>query len=606
MQMWRRGTLTAGMATVSVLLGCGCDGGTPLRRAHGWQAVSDAARARMQPVLGGLHPEMEGEMLRGRHAQMDFIYEPERYEENRAYLAGGKRRLPEASWLDDFKPRRGRELFENEIWDATSAGQQKQKLYDRSMRDEDRIFDIEPGTKAYAMCVRLWSACRFGLEEEIMPALQAGANIHMRDEDPERWDGEEGLIPYDKECLHGCTALHWAAYADEPACIDTLMQCGALVGRLSDGGLTALDIAASMGNTRACVALIRNGADVTHLDDWGLSVGDHAALNGHWETSDLLDEAINAHQELALEDDILAYGRQLSDCKQREAAGFMVHPHEKQALDARGRALAIKLLHLRQLHGNAGDKTAADRIAGARQTGPLEGSTIPAPEAKGCRSSGLEETVEAEEERLLRVEAEQLLSRRVADSYNEAVELALRDRDSLRSLRKTAADARRFQEEVVGVSSSDSAGEEGDGKRRGEDVGAGAGDYDDGNMGDDDDGKTNRKPHEEGIELGATHKVLQMRASLEELKKTSVRWRVLDRLSVYPYDQDAVKELVGVCVCACFRVFTRARARDVSCVAAKHRAEADLYPSTDTPDDNRNHSDIVSVRPRRFLLYGLS
>ena len=98
-----------------------------MRRAHGWQAVSDAARARMQPVLGGLHPEMEGEMLRGRHAQMDFIYEPERYEENRAYLAGGKRRLPEASWLDDFKPRRGRELFENEIWDATSAGQQKQK-----------------------------------------------------------------------------------------------------------------------------------------------------------------------------------------------------------------------------------------------------------------------------------------------------------------------------------------------------------------------------------------------------------------------------------------------------------------------------------------------
>ena len=137
-------------------------------------------------------------------------------------------------------------------------------------------------------------------------------------------------------------------------------------------------------------------------------------------------------------------------------------------------------------------------------------------------------------------------------------------------------------------------------------MGAGAGDHDDGNMGDDDDGKTNRKPHEEGIELGATHKVLQMRASLEELKKTSVRWRVLDRLSVYPYDQDAVKELVGVCVCACFRVFTRARARDVSCIAAKHRAEADLYPSTDTPDDNRNHSDIVSVRPRRFLLYGLS
>ena len=278
---------------------------------------------------------------------------------------------------------------------------------------------------------------------------------------------------------------------------------------------------------------------------------------------------------LALEDDILAYGRQLSDCKQREAAGFVVHPHEKQALDARGRALAMKLLHRRQLHGNAGDKTAADRIAGGRQTGLLEGSAISAPEAKGCRSSGLEETVEAEEERLLRGEAELLLSRRVADSYNEAVELALRDRDSLRSLRKTAADARRFQEEVVGVSSSDSAGEEGDGKRPGEDVGVGAGeDDDDGSMGHDDDGKTNRDPHEGGIELGCTHKVLQMRASLEKLKKTSVRWRVLDRLSVYPYDQDAVKELVGLCVrvSACSPVLRRA----LSCVADKHRAEADV------------------------------
>jgi hypothetical protein len=228
------------------------------RRRTGWKPVRDTSTL-LKPILGGLNEEIPDMMLRGPHAQIDFVYDRERWEENRASLAGKRRHADTGVWDE---PKRGRELFENDAWDQSSLGPDKFKLYQRSATDEDRARRILPGSKQYAMCVRLWSACRFGLEEEIVPALRAGANIHMRDQDCERWDDEEGPTPYDKEELEGCTAVHWAAYGDEPQCIDTLTQCGAHVDAETVAGWTALDVAASLGNTRACLALIRNGAGV--------------------------------------------------------------------------------------------------------------------------------------------------------------------------------------------------------------------------------------------------------------------------------------------------------------------------------------------------------
>jgi hypothetical protein len=317
--------LTAGRGTFGSLRGPGLgrpdiadSGGLCLRggvgaRPRGWQAVKDTADE-AAPVLGGLNEDMPDMMLHGPHAQVDFIYDQENYERIRDRTRGGKRRVS-GLYEADSDQRRGRALFHNEIWDAGSLGTDKHKLFLRaSEEDEDVLGSILPGTKAYAMCVRLWSACRFGLEEEIVPALLAGANVHMRDEDCTRWDSEEGPVPYDKDVLHGCSALHWAAFSDEPECIDTLVQCGADVDYTSDADLTALDIAAALGNTRACVALIRSGASADHLDEFGLSPADHALLNGHLETADALYGAMRAAADIALEEELLDYGRQVPNC----------------------------------------------------------------------------------------------------------------------------------------------------------------------------------------------------------------------------------------------------------------------------------------------------
>ena len=267
------------------LLGLRGGAGRGGRRQRGWRAVKDTTEAQKE-VVGGLNEEMPDMMIRGPYAQIDFIYEQDKWDRNRDAYAG-KRRRPERSGLDsDFEPTRGRALFENEIWDQNSLGPVKYQLYLRAMSGEEveRCRDILPGTRAYAMCVRLWSACRFGLEEEIVPALLNGASVHMWDLECERWDREEGDTPYDKSGLEGCNALHWAAFGDEPLCIDTLTQCGARVDAETTQvcmrmcvcvplslsvksvcvqGWTALDVAAYLGHTRACMALIRNGADVT-------------------------------------------------------------------------------------------------------------------------------------------------------------------------------------------------------------------------------------------------------------------------------------------------------------------------------------------------------
>ena len=277
------------------LLGLRGGAGRGGRRQRGWRAVKDTTEAQKE-VLGGLNEEMPDMMIRGPYAQIDFIYERDKWERNRdAY--GGKRRRPERSGLDgDFEPTRGRALFEDEIWDQNSLGPVKYKLYLRAMAGEEveRCRDILPGTRAYAMCVRLWSACRFGLEEEIVPALLNGASVHMWDLECERWDREEGNTPYDKAGLEGCNALHWAAFGDEPLCIDTLTQCGARVDAETSQGWTALDVAAFLGNTRACMALIRNGAEVTRKlncahfsgdDTIQHTAADHAEMNGHAETA---------------------------------------------------------------------------------------------------------------------------------------------------------------------------------------------------------------------------------------------------------------------------------------------------------------------------------
>jgi len=151
------------------------------------------------------------------------------------------------------------------------------------------------------------------------------------------------------------------------------------------------------------------------------------------------------------------------------------------------------------------------------------------------------------------------MARGVADSFNEGVEKALEDRAALAALRQTASDARAAKHELLGPSSSssleDGEGFEGDpsGVHGGavRQAGGGSGALEEGVLAVEEGELTKVaggfavSGAEDGEFVSGKYVVPELRALLEQLKRTSVRWRVLDRLSVNPYDHEAAALLIG-------------------------------------------------------------
>ena len=75
-------------------------------------------------------------------------------------------------------------------------------LYQRACQDRLNMLSVVPGTYVYALCVRMWAACYFGLEDELLAAIRTGAIVDMVDERRTKR-------------FSGWTALHWAAYSGE-------------------------------------------------------------------------------------------------------------------------------------------------------------------------------------------------------------------------------------------------------------------------------------------------------------------------------------------------------------------------------------------------------
>jgi hypothetical protein len=64
---------------------------------------------------------------------------------------------------------------------ATSDKPERLALAERALRDRREAGCIRPGSRRFAACVRLWSAAKYGLEEEIVPALREGAVVDHKD-----------------------------------------------------------------------------------------------------------------------------------------------------------------------------------------------------------------------------------------------------------------------------------------------------------------------------------------------------------------------------------------------------------------------------------------
>lgn len=99
---------------------------------------------------------------------------------------------------------------------------------------------------------------------QAIAALRAGASVNTADK-------------------HGVTALMWAVSANDPACVQTLIEHGANVNAKTQNGVTALEMAAIYGNARCCALLLAHGADPNIRANDGNTPLMVAAYCGHSE-----------------------------------------------------------------------------------------------------------------------------------------------------------------------------------------------------------------------------------------------------------------------------------------------------------------------------------
>eukprot|EP00960_Hanusia_phi_P047316 758332-Hanusia_phi.AAC.1 len=172
------------------------------------------------------------------------------------------------------------------------------KFYTRARMDRLKVAKVVPGTFDYALCMRLWAASYFGLEDELLDAIKKGAVVDMVDARKRnrfcRW-----------------TALHWAAHSGEreekegkdlgweggeagrrgggeewedqrkegeslilgteAKCINILIRCGARPDVVDARSRTPMYIAAELGHLEVVRMLLHFFADFSLKDMNGLN-----------------------------------------------------------------------------------------------------------------------------------------------------------------------------------------------------------------------------------------------------------------------------------------------------------------------------------------------
>ncbi|KAJ1473565.1 hypothetical protein T484DRAFT_1912795, partial [Baffinella frigidus] len=317
---------------------------------------------------------------------------------------------------------------------AISEDEERLALQARAKRDLREAGDLRPGSRRYSACVRLWAASRFGLEEEIVPALKDGAVVDFPDE---RYD----------TALPGCRATHWAADQDEPECLQTLLlsertPAALRVRPVFSECSRCTSVAASAGSGRACRALIALGADPTLDDEEGYTALERAVMEGNQEAAAVLLEALEQREQSNLEESMIAVGHEMSLLRNRVRAGLPVDPADTARVDDQAKSLALALVARRSSHEPAGmedgEGEGRGAAAGAEGAGGFWGvGSGGVGSGGGIAEAALDARGETAEERKDRAAAESYLQRGLANSFAEALVQVARTKE---------ADARLFRQ----------------------------------------------------------------------------------------------------------------------------------------------------------------
>ena len=124
--------------------------------------------------------------------------------------------------------------------------------------------------------VPLWSAARYGRQQDLEAALAQGINVNARDD-------------------LGKTALHWAAQYGHDKAADTLLAHGANVSARSRSGYTPLHLAVQGLHGDMVKTLLEHGADVNARENGGWTPLHRLAAVGE---VDMRARTVEQHLEL--------------------------------------------------------------------------------------------------------------------------------------------------------------------------------------------------------------------------------------------------------------------------------------------------------------------
>ena len=142
----------------------------------------------------------------------------------------------------------------------------------------------------------LFDAAREGTEAEVKAVLEAGADVNARDEGGRTalhwaaWKNEPTVVKAlldagaktnPRDIDHGFTPLLDAAYNPNPSVIEALIEAGANANARGRGGWTGLHAAAWNANPAAAEALLAAGADPNARDEGGGTPLHAAAEDAH-------------------------------------------------------------------------------------------------------------------------------------------------------------------------------------------------------------------------------------------------------------------------------------------------------------------------------------
>ena len=149
-----------------------------------------------------------------------------------------------------------------------------------------------------------FEVAREGSAEDVQAALDAGANVHARDDDGRTalmlaaWLNENPEVVQvlldaganlETRDSFGATVLMLAAWLNEnPDVVQVLLDAGANLETRGRTGMTALMIAAWLNeNPEVVMVLLDRGADATATHSSGRSVIDYARENEHLQDTDV-------------------------------------------------------------------------------------------------------------------------------------------------------------------------------------------------------------------------------------------------------------------------------------------------------------------------------